>query len=652
MPTIRVLPPGLVNRIAAGECVERPSSVVKELVENSLDAGAARVRIELLDGGRELIQVADDGVGMSPDDLRLSIEPHATSKIRDDEDLYNIRSLGFRGEALASIGSVARLEIVSRPRDSDIGHRIRVDAGVVDGPAPCAAPPGTCVAVRDLFYCVPARRKFLRTNPTEMGHVGEQLARIALAATNAAFTLSHQKRVSQRLEATSDPRTRIADLFGQELAAVLLPISRESGGVRVRGLVAPPAEGRGSGKWEYVFVNGRYVRDKFVSHAIKEAYRSLIDPSRYPVVFLHIDIDPAAVDVNVHPSKIEVRWRDSNFVHGQVLAALREKFLQTNLDRRLRAPAAEDEHREQVRAAMVDFFTGRGRNLAESQAPPTPAWTRSDQARAGRAGAPARFESQEAESFPTPPAMSDHAWDVARSARSAPRDDDSLPPERGNSSATSDDAVASDDARWRAARINESSIEFPVAKPRAIQLHRAYLVVESEDGLLVIDQHALHERILYEQIARRVAQRPLESQRMLLPEAIPVPSDRHEALELHAETLLRLGIELTVSGPNSVTLHAFPSFLERLDRVQFVSDLLDKLAERGARPERDSLLHELLDMMACKAAVKAGDPLTPDEIDALLSQRELAERSSNCPHGRPTTLRFSLSDLERQFKRR
>lgn len=664
MSVIRILPPALVNRIAAGECVERPASVAKELVENALDAGASRIDVEIVDGGRDLILVRDDGGGMSPEDLALAIHPHATSKIATDDDLFNIHTMGFRGEALASIGSVSRLSITSRTPDADVGHAIRVEGGGVSGPTPCGAPVGTTVEVRDLFYAVPARRKFLKTTSTETGHITEQVARIALAHPGVAFSLRHNRKLTHELPAAADPRKRIRDFYGPEIADVLMPVAREGQGVRVEGLVAPPRESRGASKWEYVFVNGRYVRDRFVSHAVKEAYRSLIDPSRYPVVFLFITIDPGQVDVNVHPTKIEVRWRDSNYIHGQVLAALREKFLMTNLDHRFqsaglrvatggqaaptdafadaaaepsdafplhgargqqqpslleaRSPRPEEEaYRERVRAAMVDFFT-RTHDAMDRRAAVEPGATTRPERAAGSAPA-----SGDAGAGCVP---------VERSEVQRPRS-----------------VNVGDDGGQPAAVRDEPGSPMPVT---AIQVHRTYLVVETAEGVMIVDQHALHERILYEELKRRLTLRPLESQRLLIPEVVRVPADRHEALETHATMLARLGIELTVSGPQTVTLHAFPSLLERADRERFVRDLLDHLSQPGARPDTDTLLHELLDMMACKAAVKAGDALTPDEIAALLARRRTAERSSHCPHGRPTTLHLTLRDLERQFRRR
>lgn len=625
MGVIRRLPKELVNRIAAGECVERPASVVKELVENSIDAAAKRIEIAILDGGRELIQVRDDGRGMDADDLMLAVEPHATSKLRGDDDLFNICTLGFRGEALASVAAVSRLQIVSRPADREVAYAIRVDAGSLQGPTPQAAPAGTTVEVRDLFYCVPPRRKFLKTNQTEIGHVTEQLARIALAHPDVAFCLRHNQRVLHELRAAADVRQRIGDFYGPELADVLLPIAREGDGVRVEGWVAPPRESRAAAKWEYVFVNGRYVRDRFVSHAVREAYRSLIDPSRHPVVFLYIQIEAQGVDVNVHPTKIEVRWRDSNYIHGQVLAALRDKFLSTNLDHSLQTRHAEsDAYRAGVRQAMVDFFT-RSPVAARGAGAPQGRFVRTDPPSRGQddAGPIALHPG---------PRRANHADDSG-----PPAPAQSIEPARdGRPAGTGGQALASR----------------PAEPPQAIQIHNTYLVCATADGMMLIDQHALHERILYEELRQRVTRQPLESQQLLLPEAVRVPPDQIEALEAHADVLRRLGVELSASGPQSVTLHAFPSFLERVDRQQFVIDLLGRLGERGARPETDTLLHELLDMMACKAAVKAGDPLTRDEIAALLERREKAERSSHCPHGRPTTLHLSLHDLERQFRRR
>jgi DNA mismatch repair protein MutL len=633
MGQIRKLSPALVNRIAAGECVERPASVVKELVENALDAGAGRIDVSIGDGGRGLIAVVDDGCGMDATDLALCVQPHATSKLSDDDDLFSIHTMGFRGEALPSIGAVSRLRVISRPHGCEVGHMIDVEAGEISSPQPCAAPPGTSVEVRDLFYCVPARRKFLRTNQTEVGHITEQFARLALAHPGVAFSLRHQDRLMHRLEATGDCRQRVGDFYGPELAGVLLPVQREGDGLRVSGYVVPPAHCRRSTKWEYVFVNGRYVRDRFASHAIKEAYRSLIKPDEYPVVFLFITIDPAHVDVNVHPTKIEVRWRDSNYVHAQILAALRERFLSTNLDRTLRPVTSpdEDDHRERVRQAMVDFFR---KPVSAGGAPGVRPAARTG---GGVLSAPGS-ESTVDGGWRDTQGFGQELTEISGVERAQELRPSAEPHGDGGTSDISSESVG--------------PLARGAAPMRAIQVHNTYLVVETEDGLTIIDQHALHERILYEELRRRMVERPLESQRLLLPVLVSVPADRIEVLETHSDTLSRLGIDLAPAGPQTVALHAFPTLLERIEPSEFVRDLLDLLSEQGHRPNLESLVHDVLDMMACKAAVKAGDPLTPEEIAALLARREPCERSSHCPHGRPSALRLSLRDLERQFKRR
>lgn len=632
MGRIQKLSPSLVNRIAAGECVERPASVVKELVENALDAGAQSVEIDIEDGGRTLIRVSDDGCGMGVDDLELCIASHATSKIAADDDLFAIRTMGFRGEALPSIASVARLRIISREPNADVAHELTVEAGELTPPKPVNAPVGTMVEVRDLFFSVPARRKFLRTNQTESGHVTEQLARIALAHHDVGFKLTSNGRTVHNLPVAETRRQRIADFYGSELADPLMPIERGGNDVLVEGLIAPPAHCRKSTKWEYCFVNGRYVRDRFVTHAVREAYRSLIQ-NEYPVVFLYLTVDPAALDVNVHPTKVEVRWRDSNFVHQQVLAAIREKFLSTNLDRpfKLRSRDEEDD-RERVRTAMVDFFSKRiERRVAEPATQPQHA-----------ASAPGNRQADSAGAFSRPPLtdIGGHAQRIEASAAVVNRP--TVPVDA--------ETHASAKEQTSAARATIDENAEPI--PRAIQLHNTYLIFEEDDGVTIVDQHALHERILYEEFCARILDKPLESQRLLMPDIVRVPAEQIEVLSEHTDVLARLGIELSVAGPQSIAVQAFPSFLERVDRSAFASELVNLLFEKGAQANAETLVHDVIDMMSCKAAVKAGDPLTDDEIRALLARRETAARSSHCPHGRPTTLHLSLVDLEKQFKRR
>jgi len=638
MPEINVLPDLLVNKIAAGEVIERPASVVKELIENSCDAGAGRIEIAIEQGGRRLIRVVDDGVGMDADDLTLSVLPHATSKIRSEQDLFAIRTMGFRGEALPSIGAVSQLRIVSRRAEANEAHEVRMAGDKIEPVAVAAGPPGTTVEVRELFFNVPARQKFLRTPQTEMGHITEQTARIALTHTKVEFRLTHNGRLVHHLRPADGMRSRIADLYGADLADHLLEFSRDERGLGIHGYAGAPADSRSSAKWQYIFLNGRHIRDRFVSHAAREAYRGLIEANRFPVFFIALKVDPRAVDVNVHPTKSEVRWRESNLLYSQVLSAFRDRFLNANLtpgyqaDRppvgkgvRTGGPAtpgvgpepadaeADDDleaaHRQQVRRSIADFF--KRTSPAVGGAPTAPGATPSRPTSTSSTTVPAHPPA------PTPLRAAAPSHEPAPSAeRASPM---LQPPREG----------------YR----------------NVIQVHRSYLVAETEDGLVIIDQHALHERILYEQISEQITRGRLESQRLLIPDTIDVAPDHIALIETHGTTLGQLGFELSPYGPSTIAVHAAPSLMKPERVGEFLRDVLDRLADRGAPVSPELLMNDLIAMCACKAAVKAGDALAPEEIESLMSQREHAGRSSNCPHGRPTSLSFTLRDLEKQFKR-
>ncbi|MFH0983727.1 MAG: DNA mismatch repair endonuclease MutL [Planctomycetota bacterium] len=629
MSRIRMLPDLLVNKIAAGEVVERPASVVKELVENALDAGATRVAVTIEDGGKQLIRVTDDGEGMTAEDLGLAVMPHATSKLSSEDDLYRIATLGFRGEALASIGAVSNMRIVSRKRGSVEGHQIIVSGEKVQPSGAAGGPEGTTVEVRDLFFNVPARRKFLRTHATETGHIHEQFARLALGFPEVGFDLTSNGRLAHQLPADQRIRDRIASLYGPELADELIPITRDERGIVIEAYAAPPIRSRSTTSWQSVFVNGRYIRDRFVQHAVREAYRGLMEHDRQPVYLLFVTVDPETVDVNVHPTKIEVRWRDSNLIHSQVLSAFRETFFRTDLTPALRTgpgrglpsarfPAPEDP--DAVRRQMVDALRSAKPIVGES-APaafrnPTPPQSPSDSTLSTRRSTPSTHDAAE-------------LW---RSAYAGP-----APMDRAGGFSPPGPAA------------------IDVVRPRrALQLHNTYLVVESDEGMLIIDQHALHERILYNQLCERLTSGPLEGQRLLLPETLTVTPKQMTLLQENEALLHQIGIEVTSFGHDAVAVQSFPALLKDADAAPFLRDLLDKLEEKeeqGRTTHPETLVHELLDMMACKAAVKAGDPLTPDEIDALVAQKDLVEKSSSCPHGRPTTLRLTVKDLEKQFKR-
>lgn len=610
MGKIAVLDDNMINMIAAGEVIERPASVVKELLENSIDAGARRLAVEVEDGGRRLIRIVDDGDGMEADDLPLAFEPHATSKLRTSDDLLGIRTMGFRGEALASIGAIAKVSVVSRTPDSLSAHRYEIDCGQKGQVTPCSGDIGTTFEVRNLFYKLPARRKFLRTANTEMTHITEHFTRIALAQDGLDLTLTHNDRQSYRLLGGQGVRERIGVLFGREVSEDLLDTRREERGMRLRALLGRPAAARSSGKYQYVFLNGRFIRDKFILHAVKEAYRGLMEPNKFPVVFLFIEMPPEAFDVNVHPTKVEVRFDNPNGVYSEVLALLRDKLLSTNLDVSVSLPSAStlpppdapegfgepvDDRQQRIARAMEDFFK-------------TP-----------RTASPQReFAFRPAASSRPPLPRTSSAYDAP-----SPSADDLMP--------------------------SPSQTHF--APRQYLQVDNSFLVVADGDGFSVIDQHALHERILYEQMCVRLREGTLTSQRLLMPLPFEATTAQVEAMEKQAELIKKIGIEIVPFGPNTLAVQAFPTLLERAEPTAFVAELLDKLAEDDGHSNEERLLHEILDMAACKAAVKAGQPLSDEEIAQLLAHKETAQRSSRCPHGRPTTLVFSRKELEKQFKR-
>jgi DNA mismatch repair protein MutL len=567
---IKQLPPSLINRIAAGEVIERPASVVKELVENSIDAGATDILVEVEDGGRALIRITDNGSGIPADELPLAFASHATSKLETDDDLFAIRTMGFRGEALASIGSVSQSRIVSRPPDQEIAHQIACDGGELSAVSVAAANAGTAIEVRNLFFNTPARRKFLRGTATEFGHISQTLMRLALPFPNISFKLIHNGRKSLDLPAT-DPLDRLLSAWPREFHDLYLPIGGQYSEVSITGVIGLPELARPTPLHQYLFLNGRAIRDKFIAHALREAYRGLCEPGRHPAAVILLHIPPDEVDVNVHPTKSEIRFRDGQRIHSIVHSAVREKLLASDLAPAavpmLSAAEAAEETTRGLREKLAEYFQDA---LPEQTPPPAPA------------------------------------------------------------------PVAPDAARPRS---------------QAIQLHNSYLVAQTEDGLVIIDQHALHERIIYEELLARLNRGPLESQRLLLPISLPASPRQIELLERLRPMLEKLGIEAGPFGPDSVAVQAFPSFLNRLDPARFVAEILERSEQELLDMHEEELLHEVLDMMACKAAVKAGDALTPPEIEAMLARRAAVDRSSNCPHGRPTTLRLTLKDLEKQFKR-
>jgi DNA mismatch repair protein MutL len=587
MGQIKVLDQNMINMIAAGEVIERPASVVKELVENSIDAGATKIIVSIEDGGRKLISVTDNGCGMDAEDLASAFDSHTTSKIKTSKDLQSISTLGFRGEALASIASVAQVKAVSRTKDSPGANCIEIDCGNKSDVSPASADYGTTIQVRDIFYKLPARRKFLRTANTEMGHITEHFTRIALANSNLDMALFHNGKELYHLSGKQDIRRRIAELLSPEFSENLIETESSEKDLHLSALLGNPAISRTNNKFQYVFLNGRFIRDKFISHAIKEAYHGCIEPDRFPVVFLFIQMPYENYDVNVHPTKIEVRFYNTNLVHSQVLGAIREKLLGTNLQTQARLPSIESPRKEKISSS--DY---RGREIADAMAE--------------------FFKKHK-------PVQTQQQFHPSPKKQFVP-----LHPPTG--------------------QITESQKEF-------LQIHDSFIVAETDDGFIIVDQHALHERIIYEDLCRRIREDNLESQKLLIPESFQLTDAQADALDANVGLLEKLGIEIAPFGPRTYAIQAFPTLLAKVTPSDFVQDLIDLLTDKGLGLDTEKLLDEILNMAACKAAIKAGQKLTNSEIEQLLADKERIERASRCPHGRPTTIKFSIAELEKQFKR-
>ncbi len=611
---IRALPALLVNQIAAGEVVERPASVVKELVDNALDAGAGRVFVELEQGGVELVRVSDDGGGISREDLDMAVAAHATSKISTVEDLDRIGTMGFRGEALASIAAVSRLSIRSRTADEPGAWRIDASGAEIAPVRPDSGPVGTTVSVRNLFFNTPARRKFLRAPGTEQSHCVEIVRSLAMAHPRIGFRVTADGRSLVDLAPGHSPRERVEAVLGAELGDKLLEVSADvfddARGLTLWGVVGLPELARPTAKAQRLFVNGRPVRDQTVMHALQEAYRGLIDPRRKPTAAIMIAMSPTAVDVNVHPAKAEVRFRDASLVHSVVLRAVREALRAADLTPGWEWGAPGSAPGTEMRA---EFGAGR----APGQE------TEAKGANFSRAGGFA--ETFQRPSLATP-GGAPFDYEALRRAVEA---------ERAREAATPGPILHARQAE------------------RVLQVHNSYLVTQDEQGVVIIDQHALHERVMFEQIMSRLGGGTLESQRMLTPAVVSAQAHRLALLEGLRPLLARLGVEAEAIGPGAAAVHAFPTFLfeRRVDPAEFLGELLERAEQDDLPAGEEEALHAVVDMMACKAAVKAGDRLSEEELSELLEMRERFERSSSCPHGRPTTIRLTLRDLEKRFGR-
>jgi DNA mismatch repair protein MutL len=663
MAMIRQLPQSVINKIAAGEVVERPASVVKELVENSLDAGATRIEVSIGQGGMDLVRIVDNGHGIPAEQLPLAVASHATSKLKTADDLFRVSTLGFRGEALASIAEVSHFTLRSRTADATAGAELEVIAGDLRPVVPCGCAPGTAIEVRNLFVNTPVRRKFLRSTQTEMGHVTEAFTRLALASPQVHFVLRHNERLVYDLPPSQDWRERIGAFFGPELSEALIWIDSADEPIRLAGYVAHPSQSRGNTRMQYLFLNGRYVRDRALQHALAEAYRGLLLTGRYPISFLCFDMPAEMVDVNVHPTKLEVRFQDGGRLYSQLLGTIRTKFLTSDLTHAATA--------ERV-ARPGDSFLGAidfGNNAATNGAtPPAQAgnafvdWAKGQLAarrpQDGRADAAyhgALPLSPTAPSAPLDLMPLERHWEAAGGGEEPlVADVESVDSPTQQFPRPTSSEPSSWNLRPHAGDARSDFVPAPhysAATAQAVQIHNRYLVTESAEGVLVIDQHALHERVLYEQFRAKVLAGALETQNLLVPEPVDLsPAEAAAALE-QRELLAQLGIRIEPFGGGTVLVSSYPAMLKAAQPAALLRDMVDLLVAGGRAPERRDLLDELLHMMSCKAAVKAGDALTPDEIEALLASRHLAQDTHHCPHGRPTALVFTREDLDRQFMR-
>lgn len=619
---IHLLSPRLANQIAAGEVVERPASVIKELLENSLDAGARRIDVEVEQGGVKLLRVRDDGCGIPSDDLPLALARHATSKIRDLDDLERVMSLGFRGEALASISSVARLTMTSRTADADQAWQVETEGRDMEARVqPAAHPVGTSVEVRDLFFNTPARRKFLRAEKTEFEHLQEVIRRLALARFDVAFHLRHNGKTVFALHEARDEISRarrVASVCGSAFLEQALPIQVERNGLHLWGWVGLPTFSRSQADLQYFYVNGRMVRDKLVVHAVRQAYRDVLYNGRHPTFVLFLELDPAAVDVNVHPTKHEVRFREGRTVHDFLYGTLHRALGEVRPEDQLAAPAAVAPVVRPTGLEAGEFGPQGEMSLAANvleRPVAEPAWRPT--ASSGGYAPPSR----PAGPVGTAEAQAAYREYFAPLPDSAPV---SLP---------------------------ESQGDIPPLGYALAQLKGVYILAENAQGLVLVDMHAAHERITYERLKIAMASEGLKGQPLLVPESLAVSQREADCAEEHATWFQRLGFELQRLGPETLAIRQTPALLKQAEASQLVRDVLSDLLEYGTSDRIQAHLNELLATMACHGAVRANRRLTVPEMNGLLRDMEQTERSGQCNHGRPTWTQLGMDDLDKLFLR-
>ncbi len=617
---IQLLSDALISQIAAGEVIERPASVVKELVENALDARARRIEVELERGGCGLIRVRDDGIGIEPEEIALALARHATSKIASLDDLESVATLGFRGEALPSIASVSRLSLISRPAASAHAWSVEARDGALAAPVPASHPPGTSVEVRDLFFNVPARRKFLRTEATEYQHIVRMLERLALSRFEVAFALAHNGKPVWSLPAAATAAERLArvgKICGEDFAGHVIELKHDTESLGLSGWLALPTFSRSQADLQFAFLNGRFVRDKLLASAVRLAYQDVLFHGRFSAYLLYLEIDPASVDVNAHPQKLEVRFRDSRRIHDFVFRTLERVLSDTR-------PTTES-----AGSAPLDWLTGSAR--FDRVAPPHQAHFALPQGRSPRAGEDAYRSLVERGNFGG--GVGEAPWrGEASSLGESPSSGDA--PGRGGASLRADAS---------------SSGEAPLGHAIA-QLHGVYILAQTAQGIVLVDMHAAHERVMYERMKKLLAGQTAQQQ-LLIPEILHVTPAQAEAAEAHAAEFAALGFGVSRLAPDQLALRAIPSLLAGRDPAGIVRDVLSDLLEQGHSRRVEESINHLLATMACHAAVRAQRNLSLPEMNALLREMEGTERADQCNHGRPTWVRLSINDLDRLFMR-
>ncbi|MDR1140203.1 MAG: DNA mismatch repair endonuclease MutL [Planctomycetaceae bacterium] len=700
MNIIKTLSLSMINKIAAGEVIERPASVLKELVENSIDAGSTRIDIAVDKGGSDLIRVVDNGSGIAADQLVLALSPHATSKISDSEDLFHIGTFGFRGEALASIAEISQMTLKSRVAESNEGAEIHSNGGEQTAPVPCGIPVGSQIEVRNLFFNTPVRRKYMKSITTEIGHITETFTRLVLPHPEIHFTLKHNGRVIYDLPPEETPQNRIRQLFGEDLVRDLIYVESRAGAVvRVSGFVSHPSQSRNNNRMQYFFLNKRYIRDRALQHALGEAYRGILLTGRFPIAFLQIEMSPEMFDVNVHPTKMEVRFLDSSRIYADFLNVIREQFLNSDLRNQFHANSSEKTtaqtetapiSREQWHGGAAGHEFNDPRAALDSSAAEGTRHHWVEQINGDASGESEKTTHLSATSpnfgepesgFDSHSGVSD--WDTLSSSSDKSSSNVSgstrgtfnrlggndlsfhtLPdrPEQteknpqpsfieNNNDNTDNNNVEDQSVLNKLQTLFSDRVAYSPQGKLVVQMHDRYLIMETLQGIALIDQHALHERILYERLKERMSEGQLESQRLLVPIPVDLSPNEFACVAEHAEFFKTLGLDVEPFGGETMLISAFPAILSKTPPTEILMSLLEPLLETGKKLSRTEMLEELLHSMACKAAIKAGDQLRSDAISRLITLAEKEANAHHCPHGRPSILVLSREELDKMFKR-